>query len=253
MLPPPPSLPTPLSLPLLAAVVLAVAAQHKDGALLVAGAQSSEHAAGYGYGYRTCAENFKARTADVNAVCCDDQTEDCSSGRPATCNVGCARVLLPYFADCRGSLGIVAADFEDVIALCHAAQAGTSAAGAPSTVTPPSSVSAPFAGSRIITEEWGRALIGFIGEGAPTRWEQCYSSFTMDARTPGTFHANCDAHSTTILVAHNTGGSFDDGRRTTTNPGHSTFGGYVRTVLAPTKLASRALAGGRPDAGAGHR
>ena len=35
-----------------------------------------------------------------------------------------------------------------------------------------------------------------------------------------------------MKCARNTGGSFDDGRRTITNTGHRTFGGYVRSLFA---------------------
>ena len=196
--------------------------------LLLAQHAALSRAAEGGYGAATvtaCSDHdFVDRTAAVNAECCNEKAEDCSSGRPTTCNPGCARVLLPYFADCQASLGLFAADFADVVALCHAAGAAE-----PSATTPPSA-DAAFPGSRIITAEWARALTGFIGEGAPTRWSRCYDSFTMDARTPATFHENCDAHSTTLIVAHNTGGSYNDGRRTITNAGGKTFGGYVRCL-----------------------
>eukprot|EP01046_Picozoa_sp_COSAG06_P055001 COSAG06_NODE_9968_length_1780_cov_0.831053_1_plen_428_part_01 len=81
---------------------------------------SCYHAAPSGGG--ACAD-FEDRTNALNNECCDEVTEDCSSGRPAVCNVGCARVLLPYFDDCGGALGAdgVAA-FADVVALCHAAE-----------------------------------------------------------------------------------------------------------------------------------
>ena len=73
--------------------------------------------------------NFDERTLALNDECCDEVTEDCSSGRPAVCNVACAHVLLPYFDDCAGALGAdgVAA-FSDVVALCHAAETVRSAA-----------------------------------------------------------------------------------------------------------------------------
>ena len=69
-----------------------------------------------------CAD-FDGRTQELNDECCDEVTEDCSSGRPAVCNIGCAHVLLPYFDDCGGALGAdgVAA-FSDVVAMCHAAE-----------------------------------------------------------------------------------------------------------------------------------
>ena len=73
---------------------------------------------------RACAA-LGDRTAAVNDECCNERTEDCSSGRPATCNLGCAHVLLPFFDDCAGALGAAGAGlFDDVVALCHAAEAG---------------------------------------------------------------------------------------------------------------------------------
>ena len=69
-----------------------------------------------------CAD-FDDRTAELNAECCDEADEDCSSGQPTTCNVGCAHVLLPYFDDCVGALGKDGATlFDDVVALCRAAE-----------------------------------------------------------------------------------------------------------------------------------
>ena len=74
-------------------------------------------------GPSACAD-FGGRTATVNDVCCNEKTEDCSSGRPATCNLGCAHVLLPFFDDCAGALGAAgAAQFDGVVALCRAAEA----------------------------------------------------------------------------------------------------------------------------------
>ena len=40
----------------------------------------------------------------VNRECCDEPDEDCTSGLPATCNAGCAAVLLPAQAACEGFL-----------------------------------------------------------------------------------------------------------------------------------------------------
>ena len=51
-----------------------------------------------------CAD-LQARTQALNEECCNEPGEDCSSGRPATCNLGCAHVLLPFFDDCSGALG----------------------------------------------------------------------------------------------------------------------------------------------------
>ena len=71
----------------------------------------------------SCFPNLEGRAAEMNGECCDEPTEDCSSGRPATCNVGCASLLLPFFSDCGSELGKAAADFDNVVALCVAAQA----------------------------------------------------------------------------------------------------------------------------------
>ena len=61
-----------------------------------------------------------SRTDALNDECCDEATEDCSSGRPATCNIGCARVLLPFFDDCRTALAVdTVAEFDDIVALCQ--------------------------------------------------------------------------------------------------------------------------------------
>jgi hypothetical protein len=86
---------------------------------------------GGGYGGGACGD-LTARTAVVNDECCDEPSEDCSSGRPATCNLGCARVLLPFFGDCAGALGAAGAGlFDDVVALCRAAEAGPAPPPAP--------------------------------------------------------------------------------------------------------------------------
>ena len=43
---------------------------------------------------------FQAVLDPINTECCDEPTEDCSSGYPATCNADCAAVLLPVQAAC---------------------------------------------------------------------------------------------------------------------------------------------------------
>ena len=64
---------------------------------------------------------FVDRTRALNDECCDEASEDCSSGRPATCNLGCARVLLPYFDECAAQLGEDGArPFNDVVVKCQA-------------------------------------------------------------------------------------------------------------------------------------
>ena len=72
-----------------------------------------------GFTGQDCAEvdpcpDLQARTQAVNVECCDEPEEDCSSGRPTTCNIGCARVLLPFFDECGEALGPGAAQFDDV-------------------------------------------------------------------------------------------------------------------------------------------
>ena len=64
------------------------------------------------------------RTRAVNDECCNEPTEDCSSGRPAVCNAGCARIVLPFFDDCYDALGERASDFDSVVALCREALGG---------------------------------------------------------------------------------------------------------------------------------
>ena len=64
--------------------------------------------------------DLPSRTDALNDECCDEATEDCSSGRPATCNIGYARVLLPFFDDCRTALAVdTVAEFDDIVALCQ--------------------------------------------------------------------------------------------------------------------------------------
>jgi hypothetical protein len=53
----------------------------------------------------TCKTSDLADRADAVArECCDEPQEDCSSGEPASCNPGCAAVLVPYYLDCREAL-----------------------------------------------------------------------------------------------------------------------------------------------------
>ena len=76
-------------------------------------------APGGGGGSGACPD-LEGRTTALNDECCNEKTEDCSSGRPATCNLGCAHVLLPFFDDCSGVLGAAgAAQFDGVVKLCR--------------------------------------------------------------------------------------------------------------------------------------
>ena len=68
--------------------------------------------------------DLSARTQAVNDECCNEPTEDCSAGVPATCNAACAAVVLPFFDDCSDALGQYASQFDDVVALCRAALGG---------------------------------------------------------------------------------------------------------------------------------
>jgi hypothetical protein len=56
----------------------------------------------------------------VNAECCDELTEHCSSGIPSTCNQGCSEVFLPFWALCAGHYGHLAPAFEGIVARCQA-------------------------------------------------------------------------------------------------------------------------------------
>ena len=55
---------------------------------------------GYGTGGSCTVSELNARTDAVNHECCDEPTEDCSAGAPASCNSGCAAVLIPYVTEC---------------------------------------------------------------------------------------------------------------------------------------------------------
>ena len=73
--------------------------------------------------HEACAgDNVAARTEAVTTECCDEVTEDCSSGYPASCNEGCAEILLPFISDCRPVLGDTAAAFKPVVKLCQQAE-----------------------------------------------------------------------------------------------------------------------------------
>ena len=74
----------------------------------------------------TCVD-VPGRSAQITAECCDEAAEDCSGGYPHTCNAGCAAIFLPFWADCRSSLGKNSAQFEPAVALCEAASPATAA------------------------------------------------------------------------------------------------------------------------------
>ena len=59
---------------------------------------------GYGGSGACTSSTVAARSDLVTAECCDEPTEDCSGGAPATCNSDCAAVLVPYLEDCQNVL-----------------------------------------------------------------------------------------------------------------------------------------------------
>ena len=84
-----------------------------------------------------------------------------------------------------------------------------------------------FSESQLLTTEWSASLLGWVTEGNRSaafhedqEWALCCSTFE-GCDTAAKFHAGCDAHNTTLTVAHNAG---DGG----SNPGNFTFGGFVR-------------------------
>ena len=107
-----------------------------------------------------------------------------------------------------------------------------------------------FPGSRLLTPEWGGTLNGWAGKGEGQEWSLCCSTFG-GCDTAAKFHAACDAHTPTLTVAHNAGGTqtgdhCDGGynKDCKTNPGNFTFGGFVRAFhpLAGCDLSLRVLA-----------
>ena len=82
-----------------------------------------------------------------------------------------------------------------------------------------------FPDSRLITPEWGSALRGWSGA---SHWRLCYSTFDDPSPTAAAFHQACDAHETTLTVAHNAGNGGS-------NPGNFTFGGFVRSPPKPAE------------------
>eukprot|EP01047_Picozoa_sp_COSAG01_P060090 COSAG01_NODE_7314_length_3255_cov_4.176489_1_plen_622_part_00 len=83
----------------------------------------------------SCRTALSARTQAVSDECCNEPTEDCSSGAPAVCNPGCAAVFLPFWHDC-SSLLPDAAQYQSTVALCQASSdaSGGGSAGATGSV-----------------------------------------------------------------------------------------------------------------------
>jgi hypothetical protein len=93
------------------------------------------------------------RVALANSECCNDKTEDCSSGAPATCDAGCAAVFLPFWRECGAALGSDwhrSAELTGVVAECEAATgqgSGSDAGPDPQCVQP----------YETLDDEWRRA------------------------------------------------------------------------------------------------
>eukprot|EP01045_Picozoa_sp_COSAG04_P003448 COSAG04_NODE_140_length_23600_cov_1779.264414_16_plen_262_part_00 len=90
-----------------------------------------------------------------------------------------------------------------------------------------------FPVSRLITDAaWGRQLNGWAGT-TGREWALCCSTFE-GCDTAAKFHAACDAHTPTLTVAHNAGGTqpWSGGK---SNPGNFTFGGFVRSPPKPAE------------------
>ena len=66
-----------------------------------------------------------SRTQAITAACCDEPSEDCTGGYPQTCNAGCASLFLPFWDECRSTLGKDSRHFEPAVALCEAASGGS--------------------------------------------------------------------------------------------------------------------------------
>ena len=93
---------------------------------------------GRGYDSGGQCGNIAARSAEMTATCCDEASEDCSQGYPTTCNIDCAKVLLPFFMECAEELGDAYAMMVQVVALCQAAQPAGPSPPAPPALPPPS-------------------------------------------------------------------------------------------------------------------
>jgi hypothetical protein len=117
------------------------------------------------------ADELNAAFEPVTAECCDEPSEDCSSGYPATCNAGCAAVLLPVQAACDGFLAAGGIAFVPVKNLIDAAAA---------TCPPP----LPSCGS---ADELNAAFEPVTAECCDEPSEDCSSGF------PATCNAGCAA------------------------------------------------------------
>ena len=65
------------------------------------------------------ATTLSSHTDAITAECCDGPEEDCSGGYPHTCNAGCAAIFLPFWDECRLTLGKSISVFEPTALLCE--------------------------------------------------------------------------------------------------------------------------------------
>lgn len=80
-----------------------------------------------------CQPSLVQRVTAVNLECCNDKTEDCSSGAPAICDAGCAAVFLPFWHDCEALVGsdwARSAAISGIVTKCEAAAGQESDSGA---------------------------------------------------------------------------------------------------------------------------
>ena len=153
-----------------------------------------------------CASDFLKQCPSNPKDC---QQDRCAAALEAAC--GADRGDAFKCAQCSGihqkQLQAAGCDNKAIAAWC---------AGAAPTPSPASSF---FPGSRIVPNAtWAGTLDDWMPPKAKgKRWAQCYSSFTDNATTPSTFHAQCDQYNTTLIMVINSLGF--------------TFGGYVRPPL----------------------
>jgi hypothetical protein len=153
-------------------------------------------------GGNCCAPDFLKQCPSKVKVCQDS----CVAGLEAACGADHGDVF--QCAQCAGihqqQLQAAGCDNDAIAAWC---------AGIAPTPSPAPSF---FPGSRIVPNAtWAGTLDDWMPPKAKgKRWAQCYSSFTDNATTPSTFHAQCDQYNTTLIMVINSLGF--------------TFGGYVR-------------------------
>ena len=71
------------------------------------------------------AADLSARLSALETICCDEPSEDCSSGFPTSCNEGCAAAMGTFWADCQTAFTAtsttdVEANMQTAVNLCAA-------------------------------------------------------------------------------------------------------------------------------------